>query len=129
MIMPCMIYTFLTLTKTQMAFQSSETHISLGVENIVGSKRTITGSDSGAGEVTITDRIGNSNAPAKKTRGLKLSLYEKKHINSKNMLTDESIDLEQQLLDKQLLDFAEFGYVALTERNRFDVINTDKPFI
>ena len=60
-------------------FQSSETHISLGVENIVGSKRTITEKESEAGEVTRTKVIENSSAPAKKTRSLKPSLNEEKH--------------------------------------------------
>ena len=76
MMIPCMIYPLLILTKTQVPFQnssaspklkclsktqvhhqnssafpqltpfqSSETHISLEVENIVGSKRTITESE------------------------------------------------------------------------------------
>ena len=45
------------------------------------------------------------------------------------MLSDESVDLAQQLLDKQFRDFAGFGDIALTERNGFDVINTAKPFI
>ena len=111
------------------SFQSSETHISLGVENIVGSKRTITEKESEAGEVTITKVVGNSNAPGKKTWSLTLSLYEERHINSKNMLSDESTDLAQQLLDKQFSDFTGFGNIALTERNGFDVINTPKPFI
>ena len=108
------------------SFQSSETHISLGVENIVGSKRTITEKESEAGEVTITKVIGNSNAPSKKTRSFNLSLYEERHISSKNMLIS---DLAQQLLDKQFPDFTGFGDIALTERNGFDVINTTKPFI
>ena len=45
------------------------------------------------------------------------------------MLSDESIDLAQQLLDKQFPDLAGFGDIAFTERNGFDVINTAKPFI
>ena len=65
-----MIYTFLTLTKTQIPFQSSETHISLGVEDIVGSKRTITGSESEAGEVTITDR--KQQCTSKKNTGFEI---------------------------------------------------------
>ena len=73
--------------------------------------------------------MGNSDAPAKKARSLKLSLDEEKHINSNNMLSDESIDLAQQLLGKQFPDFSGFGDVALTEQNGFDVINAVKPFI
>ena len=61
-------------------FQSSETHIPFGVENIVGSKRKITESILEAGELPITKVIGNRNVPAKKTRSLKLSLDEEKHI-------------------------------------------------
>ena len=44
------------------------------------------------------------------------------------MLSDESMDLAQQLLNKQFPDFAGFGDIALTERNGFDIINTAKPF-
>ena len=73
--------------------------------------------------------IGNSNAPAKKGRSLKLSLDEEKHINSNNMSSDESIDLAQQLLGKQFPDLARFGAIALTKQNGFDVINAVKPFI
>ena len=110
-------------------FQSSGTHISLGVENIVGSKRKITERKSEAGELTIVKVIGNNNVPAKKTRSLKLSLYEEKHINSNNMLSDELIDLAQQLLGKQFPDFAGSGDIALTEQSGFDLINAAKPFI
>ena len=69
---------FLNLIPFQ-SWKSSETHISLGVENIVGSKRTITEKESEAGEVTRTKVIENSSAPAKKTRSLKPSLNEEKH--------------------------------------------------
>ena len=100
-----------------------------GVENIVGKKRKITESKSEARELTTTKVIGNNNVPAKKTRNLKLSLYEEKHINSNNMLSNESINLAQQHLVKQLPDSAGFGDIALTEQNGFDVINTVKSFI
>lgn len=69
-------------------FQLSETHISIGVGNIVGSKKKITENKSEAGEVTTTKVIGNRNVPAKKTRSLKLSLYEEKQINGNSMLSD-----------------------------------------
>ena len=90
---PCNTHQNLSVFPKLTPFQSSETHILLGV----GSKRKITESKSEAGEVTITKMIGNSNAPAKKARSLKLSLDEEKHINSNNMSSDESIDLAQQL--------------------------------
>ena len=45
-----------------------------------------------------------------------------RNINNKNMLSDESIDLAQQLLDRQFPDCAGFGDIALMERNGFDVI-------
>ena len=72
--------------------------------------------------------IGNNNVPAKKTWSLKLPLYEEKYINNNNMLSDESIDLAQQLLGKQFPDFAGFGDIAVTEKKGFDVINAAKPF-
>ena len=100
-----------------------------GVENIVGKKRKITESKTEARELMTTKVIGNNNAPAKKTRNLKLSLYEEKHINSNNMLSNESINLAQQHLVKQLPDSAGFGDIALKEQNGFDVINTVKSFI
>ena len=111
-------------------FSNHLKHISHhGVENNVGSKRKITESKSEARELTTIKMIGNNNIPAKKTRSLKLSLYEEKHINSNNMLSNKSINLAQQLLVKQFPDSAGFGDVALTEQYGFDVINTVKSFI
>lgn len=72
-------------------FSSSETHISL------------TENKSETAEVTIAKVIGNSNAPAKKIRSLKLSPSEENHINS--FFSDESIDLVQQFPCKQFPDF------------------------
>lgn len=72
-------------------FLSSQTHIS-PTEN-----------KSEATEVTITKVTGNSNAPAKKTRCLKLPPVEENHINS--FLSDESINLVQQIPCKQFPDF------------------------
>ena len=46
-------------------FQSSETHILFRVENFVGNKRKVIESKSEAGEVTLTNVIGNRNAENK----------------------------------------------------------------
>ena len=88
----------LTVFPKFLPFQLSETHthVSLGVENIVSSKRKITESKSEVEEVTITKVIGNSNAAAKKTPSLILSLDEEKHRNDNIMLSDKSIDLAQE---------------------------------
>ena len=71
--------------------------LTLGVENIVGTKRKIKESESETGQVTIDRVIENNNAPTKKTCSLKLSLNEEYHINSKNMLSGETKDLVPQL--------------------------------
>lgn len=69
--------------------------------------------------------IGNSNAPAKKIRSLKLSPSEENH--SKSFFSDESIDLVQQFPCKQFPDFVWFDDFATTWRNPFNVINAGKP--
>lgn len=55
-------------------------------------------SKSKAGEVRTTKVVGNNNARARKKRNLKLSSSEENHINSNNILSEESTDLTQQLL-------------------------------
>ena len=69
----------------------------LELKTSLAAKEKITESKSQAGEVTITKVIENSNAPTKKTWSLRLSLKEVYHINSINILSDESIDLVQKL--------------------------------
>lgn len=86
-------------------------------------------SKSKAGEVRITKVIGNNNARARKKRNLKLSSSEENHINSNNILSEESTDLTQQLLGNQFPYFAGFGNITLTEQNGLDVINAAKSFI
>ena len=45
------------------------------------------------------------------------------------MLSDESIDLAQQLLKKQFPIFCGLQYIALSQHYGLDVVKKNKPFI
>ena len=78
----------------------------------------------------VLTKINNSNIKNKKTaRKLKFSREEKSNILNNKMLSDESIDLAQQLLKKQFPIFGGLQDIALSEQYRADVVKTDKPFI
>ena len=54
---------------------------------------------------------------------------EKSNISNNKMLSDESIDLAQQLLKKQFPIFGGLQDIALSEHDGLDVVKKDKPFI
>ena len=78
----------------------------------------------------VLTKINNSNIKNKKTtRKLKFSREEKSNILNNKMLSDESIDLAQQLLKKQFPMFGGLQDIALSEHYGLDVVKKDKPFI
>ena len=78
----------------------------------------------------VLTKINNSNIKSQKTtRKLKFSREEKSNILNNKMLSDESIDLGQQLLKKQFPIFGGLQDIALSEHYGLDVIKKDKPFI
>ena len=71
----------------------------------------------------------NNNDPKRKTRKLKLSSVEIDILEKNEMLSDESIDLAQQMLAGQFPQLTGFSDIALTEKNGFDIIPREIPFI
>ena len=78
----------------------------------------------------ILTKINYANIKNKKTtRKPKFSREEKSNILNNKMLSDESIDLAQQLLKKQFPMFGGLQDIALSEHYGLDVVKKDKPFI
>ena len=78
----------------------------------------------------VLTKINNSNIRNKKTtRKLKFSRGENSNILNNKRLSDESIDLAQQLLKKQFPIFGGLQGIALSEHYGLDVVKKDKPFI
>ena len=68
-------------------------------------------------------KIDSSNIKNKKTtRKLKFSREEISNILNNKVLSDESIDLAKQLLEKKFSIFGGLQYIALSEHYRVDVI-------
>ena len=78
----------------------------------------------------VLTKINKSNIKSQKTtRKLKFSKEQKSNILNNKMLSDESIDLAQQLLKKQFPIFGGLQDIALSEHYGLDVVKKDKPFI
>ena len=78
----------------------------------------------------ILTKINYANIKNKKTtRKPKFSREEKSNILNNKMLSDESIDLAQQLLKKQFPMFGGLQDIALSEHYGLDVVKKDKPSI
>ena len=78
----------------------------------------------------VLTKINNSNIKNKKTaRKLKFSREEKSNILNNKMLSDESIDLAQQLLKKKFPIFGGLQDITLSEHYGLNVVKKDKPFI
>ena len=80
-------------------------------------------------DVTITKVVENSDAPKKTSRKLKFSLAEKEVIMSNGMLTDESINLSQQLLKKVNPSIAGLYDTSLGRTNSFEIVPSEKNYI
>ena len=82
-------------------------------------------------EVKVTEVISGaeSKSEKRKIRKLELSPVEIRHITNDEMITDESIDLAQQLLTKQFPIFDGFADIALSEQNGFEPIKRNNPFV
>ena len=74
----------------------------------------------------VLTKIDNSNIKNKKTtRKRKFSREEKSNILNNRMLSDESIDLAQQLLKKQFPIFGDLQDIALSEHYGLGVVKKD----
>lgn len=80
-------------------------------------------------EILITKVVENNGSSPRKKRKLHLSSREEKIIINNKMLTDESIDIGQQILQQQFPLIGGFADIALSEENGFDVVKRQKPFI
>ena len=87
--------------------------------------------DADTDEAVITKIVTSAekDTEKRKVRKLHLSDVEVSHINNHEMITDESIDLAQQLLAKQFPVYDGFADIALSEQNGFEPIMRRNPFI
>ena len=79
-------------------------------------------------EVVIVAEVAASVGPAKKLRKLVFSEQEKESILSQQMLTDESINLAQNLLSQQFPDVDGLMDTVLGKINGFDIVKTSRRF-
>ena len=82
----------------------------------------------GTDDVVVTEVV-HCNVSLKETRKLCISKAELAALKNNQMLTDESINIVQQYLQRQFPNFDEFFDTVLGGANGFDTIKSVNPFI
>ena len=80
-------------------------------------------------DVIITKEVANNGEPLRKKRKIVFSESERSTILNNMMLTDESINMAQQMLADQFPEFEGFFDTVLGATQSFDIITSDKKFI
>ena len=80
-------------------------------------------------DILITGVVEANNGEHPKRRKLCFSMEEKETILSKHMLTDESINIAQNLLLSQFPKISGFQDTVIGKTQQFEIIKSDEPFI
>ena len=109
-----------------------EAHFSISTSDDVDTKVVIPLQDyqdeDDVDDVIITKEVSNNGEPLRKKRKIVFSESERSTILNNMMVTDESINMAQQMLADQFPEFEGFFDTALGATQSFDIIKSDKKF-